>query len=312
MTLEQAQQLAQQYGLVARGIEPIQHGSVNSNFRLELADGSARFLRVCEESPHDVVEAQNALLTHLATRGVPTPAPIPRRDGSTVSTHVGKPLVAFPFFEGHWACQASVDVRRLGIVGGALAKVHVAGEGYLDAPANRFGADALVQRIASLRSRQLEAGVAQDVEWLAARLVSGPPDETSTTVIHGDVFRDNVLWHGGELAAIVDFESASRGHVSFDLMVTLLAWCYTDRLEQDLARALIGGYLAERPLSPGEREACFEHARAAGVRFAITRITDYELRPRGVVVYKDYRRFVARVRAIEAIGKAAWPAWIGL
>jgi homoserine kinase type II len=39
------------------------------------------------------------------------------------------------------------------------------------------------------------------------------------------------------------------------------------------------------------------------LRFTVTRITDYELRPRGSVVYKDYRRFLARLLAIEALGE---------
>ena len=56
---------------------------------------------------------------------------------------------------------------------------------------------------------------------------------------------------------------------------------------------------------------CHAQARAAAVRFAITRITDYELRPAGVVVYKDYRRFVARLAALDAIGEDAFAAWLG-
>ena len=131
------------------------------------------------------------------------------------------------------------------------------------------------------------------------------------SVIHGDVFRDNVLWHDdGRLSAIVDFESASRGNTGFDLMVTMLAWCFGDHLDQALARALVRGYARERVVERAFLLGCYQQARAAALRFAVTRITDYELRPRGVVVFKDYRRFMARLRAIEAIAEADFPQWI--
>ena len=50
--------------------------------------------------------------------------------------------------------------------------------------------------------------------------------KTQAAVVHGDLFRDNVLWApavaggtGPKIGALLDFESASRGHVAFDLMV---------------------------------------------------------------------------------------------
>ncbi|MEJ7733258.1 MAG: hypothetical protein WKG00_29200 [Polyangiaceae bacterium] len=50
--------------------------------------------------------------------------------------------------------------------------------------------------------------------------------------------------------------------------------------------------------------------RFAALRFAITRITDFELR-RGAGVHKDYRRFVARLAALDAAGDAGIRCWLG-
>ena len=46
-------------------------------------------------------------------------------------------------------------------------------------------------------------------------------------MIHGDLFRDNVLWAGGEVAAILDFEQASGGSLAYDLAVCINDWCCT-------------------------------------------------------------------------------------
>lgn len=318
LDLEEARALGARYGLAVRAVEPIPHGSVNSNFVLELepaaGGGDRAFLRVYEESDAAAVAAQNRLLAHLVARGVPTPAPLARADGGTVDGHRGKPAVLFPFRPGAWICQARVAPAHVALVGAALAKIHAAGEGVGGAPESRFGAAELAARLERLRAMTLPAEIAAAVELLGERLaeladrdLAGP-----RCVIHGDVFRDNVLWDGAALSAILDFESASLGDAPFDLMVTLLAWCYGDALEQPLALALVGAYRRERPLDAREVAACYDAARAAAVRFAVTRITDYELRPRGVVVYKDFRRFTARLAALEAIGRERFPAFLGL
>jgi homoserine kinase type II len=316
MTLDEAKALGEHYGLAVTGLSPIPHGSVNSNFAVELEGGERRFLRVCEESDRAGVEQQNRLLAHLVGQGVPTPAPMVRVDGNgTVASHRGKPAVMFPFRPGEWLCQQRVTTERLTTIGGALATIHRAGSSYQDAPPSRFALAHIASRLDEVEegdhSDEIAAAGAQlriRVDELERRL--GPPERP--TVIHGDVFRDNVLWQGDRLSAILDFESASEGHASFDLMVTLLAWCFTDRFEQDLAQALMAGYVAKRELLESEVAACYDRARAAAVRFAVTRITDYELRPRDVVVFKDFRRFVARLEALEMIGERAFPAWLGL
>lgn len=316
MTLAEAQAIGASFGITVTGLEPIPHGSVNSNFAVELKGGERRFLRVCEESDRAAVVLQNRLLGHLVGQGVPTPAPLVRVDGKgTVAEHRGKPAVMFPFREGEWVCQQRVDAARLLKIGAALATIHIAGVGYHEAPESRFGMPQIRERL-----EQLEAGNHTEEIVSAARMLRIHTDELTSrlrepevpTVIHGDIFRDNVLWVDDTLSAILDFESASIGHPSFDLMVTLMAWCFTDRFEPALARALCAGYVQRRALRPSEVADCYDQARAAAVRFAVTRITDYELRPRGVVVFKDYRRFMARLEALEMIGARAFPEWLGI
>jgi len=317
MTLEQAQGIGACYGLRVVELTPVAQGSVNSNFAAELHDGTKVFIRVCEESDHDAVRVQNQLLFHLVAAGVQTPAPLTRTDvDGTVTDHAGKPVAVFPFCQGGWVCQQRVTEAHLQRVGEELATIHSAGEGHAEAPQNRFGREQLHARIADLRRRPLEPSLAVDVDLLAARLTELDERLASHphhTIVHGDVFRDNVLWHAdGRLSAMLDFESAAMGHPAFDLMVALLAWCFGDSLEQPLARALLRGYRGRRQLPQPELDACYDQARAAAVRFAVTRITDYELRPRDVVVYKDYRRFMARLRAVESIGRDDLVGWLGV
>jgi len=113
------------------------------------------------------------------------------------------------------------------------------------------------------------------------------------------LFRDNVLWKNGEVAALLDFESAFHGPFVYDLMVTLAAWCYRDAFELSLVAALVEGYTAERPLDAAERRAVRVEGALGCLRFVTSRITDFELRAReGERPARDFRRFLARLDAI--------------
>jgi homoserine kinase type II len=125
-------------------------------------------------------------------------------------------------------------------------------------------------------------------------------------IIHGDLFRDNILWEGGRPSALLDFESASDGPWVYDLMVTVLAWCYGDDLDLALVRAMFAGYRSVRPLEANELAALEVEGRIGALRFTITRITDFTMRSGiGERVMKDWRRFFARHERLALLGNAA-------
>lgn len=303
--LNDARAIGQRFGLQIASVRGLLAGSVNSNFELVLADGTRVFLRIYEEQTLATAAHEIALLEHLAAHGVPTPRPLQRSDGDFIAEHRGKPAALFPFLAGSTLCQARVTPSATDAIGAALARVHLAGASFEGPLVDRFTTAALFARIESAKRAasddeqtaalsRLEAALGRDRE---AGRASKP------TVIHGDLFRDNALFQGETLVALLDFESASRGSAALDLMVTLLAWCFGDRFEPELTRALLRGYERTRPLPRDERALLYPAARWAAARFAITRITDFEQRPRGNGVYKDYRRFIARLDALEAMGE---------
>ena len=317
ISLDQARRLGARYGLDVAAVRPILAGSVNTNLELTLASGGRAFLRVYEEQTLATAANDARVLTHLAVSGVATPRPMALaadREGF-ISEHAGKPVAVFPWVDGEMLCQASVTPDAAAQVGEALARVHVAGASLADAPPSRFGAAQLEGRIRSLRALDLPDEIEAVVEQLAVRLeryVARAPGSDGAGLVHGDLFRDNVLWRDGRIAALLDFESASHESYPFDLMVTILAWCFNDRLDPALARAMVLGYTRVRPLPEAEVERLYDEGSFAALRFTITRLTDFELRPRGTGIFKDYRRFLARAEALDALGKAGLGTFLGL
>ncbi|WP_437531302.1 homoserine kinase [Sorangium sp. So ce726] len=337
LSLADARRIGALYGLEIADVRGLLAGSVNSNFALTLADGHGQvFLRVYEEQQLGAASREARMLEHLAAGGVATPQPLRRRDAAIgsegaafVAEHAGKPVALFPWVAGTSLCQARVTPDATRRVGAALARVHLVGASFEGANASRFDLDGLDQRLQGLRSPAPAAGakstapapalppdVAAAVDELTGRLerirAAAPRTPGPQTLIHGDLFRDNVLWEAGEISALLDFESASRGSAAFDLAVTMLAWCFGDDLDPALVSALAAGYTAVRPLSTEERDRLFHESVIAALRFSITRITDFELRPKGSGVYKDFRRFLARQRTLERLGPEGLLALLGV
>lgn len=296
----------------ARGIEA---GTVNTSYAVELARG-AFFLRIYEEQDAAGAAREARVVSHLAACGIPTPAPVTGRDGALTRSVRGKPAALFPWVTGEMMCQRSVTPAAAEEVGEVLARVHLAGH----APGAVLGAGRFAPLDLGARCERISASDDDDARALASALRDAVTSyaerrrsDVPSGLIHGDLFRDNVLWApsggGGSsaIAALLDFESAQHGAFAYDLAVTILSWCYGSTLDAQLARALVRGYRSVRELEPADREVLYDEAVFAALRFTITRITDDAIR-----VGKRWQRFVERREALERLGPRGLLEVLGL
>ena len=211
-------------------------------------------------------------------------------------------------------CQVSVTPADAFKVGAELARVHAAGEG-CDVGEGRFQHRDLLERVARIAqadapdlAAQAPALSAHLAEWTERR------GDLPRGLIHGDLFRDNVLWDDhGAISALLDFESASRGVLAYDLMVTVLSWCFGDGFDAPLARAMVAGYESVRPLEAREKDGLLAEGCLAALRFTVTRITDYAMKGGvGPRVLKDWRRFAMRFDTLESLGDRGLRSALGV
>ena len=270
-------------------------GTINSNFELHTERGHF-FARVNEGKTEADVTWEARVLSALAARGVPTPPPLAAGDGRPYAPVRGKWVSVFPWRDGRHLAADEVTSALAQTFGATLAQLHVAG---LALPAVVRRASiydhahlvARYQRIAAHGDPMLSHAVAILGEELAAAEAAAPIRERATHgLIHGDLFRDNVLWTGDQISAVLDFEQASGGSLAYDLAVCINDWCYP-RIE--LARALLTGYQHVRSLPRADIEALPVELRASAARFTITRITDVYLAS-VANPDKDFRAFLAR------------------
>ena len=284
--------------------EAITAGTINSNFALE-TDRGRWFVRVNEGKAEFDVAWEARLIDALVTGGVPAPPPMPARDGRPYAALAGvrgKWVSVFPWRAGRHLAADEVTESEACELGVALARFHTVGAALPSAwrRGSIYDHDHLLHRYEHL-AQQLDPQLARAIEVLGdeLQLASDALPErrrAPTGIIHGDLFRDNVLWEDDRITAILDFEQASGGSLVYDVAVCINDWCWTDRPQLELVHALIAGYQSVRPLAAAERAVLPIEVRAAAARFTITRITDVYL-ARVHNPEKDFRAFLARVEA---------------
>ncbi len=295
--------LARVFGLELKTIEPLSAGSVNSNFRLTDAAGQVYFARLYEEQDHAGAVREHALVAALDDAGVPVVRALKNQDGGSLADFQGKAFAVFPWRDGEILCQGRVTDVACHALGAALARVHLCSSRAPALPEGRFRIPDLRERLKRVEAAG-RASLLPAVVTIRARLDHYEVHRASNLeqgICHGDLFRDNVLWQGSELSALLDFESACRNNFAYDLMVTALAWCYGSEFNLGLVQALFDGYGSVRPVPAAEARALRGEGAIACLRFATTRLTDFSLRVLdGATPVRDFRRFLARMAAIEA------------
>jgi len=302
---DQLQQALSAYDLGAlEAFTPVERGTVNTSYDVTLTAGRY-FFRLYEEQALEGAKAEARLLAHLRKNGAKTPAPVARRDGELVGVHQEKPYAVFPWVTGDMRCQRGVTARDTAELGTEIARLHIAARGAEMRP-SRFRVKDLSDRLVTI-AKEAPPALAEHTSELEKRLALTDEQRESnavddTLMIHGDLFRDNVLYEGDKIASVLDFESAGQGTRTYDLAVALLAFCFRDHFDWEVARALVSSYEGAYGLHSVPKEALYWDACFGAVRFTITRITDSAMRGGK----KDFRRFLARQAELFALGPAGF------
>jgi homoserine kinase type II len=302
LSLTLASDLLKPFGVALRSIEPLSAGSVNSNFRLTDSAGQVYFARLYEEQDHAGAVREHALVAALDHAGVPVVRARVDQNGSSLADFEGKAFAVFPWVEGEILCQGRVTTAACLELGATLARVHLCSSRAPALPEGRFRIPDLRQRLKRVEAagRTALLPAVSTIRERLAHYEQKRAQDLEQGICHGDLFRDNVLWQGSRLSALLDFESACKSNFAYDLMVTALAWCYGGEFELALVSALFDGYRRVRPVPAAEVAALPVEGAVACLRFATTRLTDFSLRvPDGASPVRDYRRFLARMTAIE-------------
>lgn len=300
LTKREAAKIADEFALgELSSYAGIRNGSVNTHYLLETKRG--RFLVKIDEIKSEVeVKQELDLLFYLRKQGCPCPQPIKSKKAKYYLEFHGKYLTVSRYIDGSELAVSSLSSSHLGVLGHALANLHLIGRGYKKGIDNRFGFTKIIALYREVR-RRLPSHLKNIVRVLddeATYLENYLDNNLPKGIIHGDLFADNVKFKGSRLVGIMDFEAACRGKLIYDLATAVNALCYVDgRYRIDRFEALISGYESLRPLSLPEWDSFPNELRFSALRFTVTRIKDFYLRKmdENRRMYKDFKEFFDRL-----------------
>jgi homoserine kinase type II len=282
-----------------RSFKGIAEGVENSNYLLET--DRSRYILTLYEKRVDVADLPffMALLDHLAANGCKVPCAIADRKGVQIKHLSGRAACLIEFLQGvSLSTPTAAQARAAGV---ALGELHQAVTDFDQTRDNSMG-------LASWRPLAEKcAGHWDSIDPGLEKLVHGAlddveqhwPENLPHSVIHADLFPDNVLMLGDKVTGLIDFYFSCSDLRAYDLAVTHAAWCFSNdgtRFNDAVSKALVAGYRSIIPLDRREVEALPLLCIGAALRFTLSRAYDWINTPADAMVSrKDPMAFARRL-----------------
>jgi homoserine kinase type II len=291
------------YGLGRlKDFQGIAAGSENSNFFVSL-EGGEYVLTLVERGPRADMPFFVELLERLHQAGLPVPYAVSTCNGEALRELAEKPALLQPRLAGKHVGQP--NAHHCAEIGSWLARLHLATRDDILERRSDRGLDWMLEEgpmlALELHDEQLPLlrDSLHEVSELKARILALPRAN-----LHADLFRDNALFDGNQLAGVIDFYNACSGPMLYDLAITLNDWCSQadDDLDLTRGRALLGAYAALRPFTRAEAELWPAMLRIACLRFWLSRlIAARRFQGRDVLVKDpaEFQRRLAKRQRVE-------------
>lgn len=295
---------------MAKGIA---EGVENSNYLIETT--AKRFILTLYEKRVDKADLPFfiALLDHLSAKGCKVPRFIPDRNGERLQTLANRPACLIEFLPG--VSVSEPTPAQCEAAGHTLGTLHKAVADFSMMRANPLGPDGWDDLVTEIGDgfEKIAPGLTQTVRKAANAILVAWPGRLETSVIHADLFPDNVLSLGDDVTGLIDFYFACTDIRAYDLAVMHGSWCFSQdgrHYYPARAAALAKGYQASHGLTAEEKAAFPILCQGAALRFLLTRAYDWlHTPPDALVMRKDP---IAYLRRLETYQRSDPASLLGL
>ncbi len=238
-------------------------------------------LTIFENLSKEALPFFSDLTAHLSREGFKVPAPEFDANGESVFELNEKPGMIVKCLSGSATELASVEQCKAMAV--YLAKMHLA---LRDFPRTRpltRGEAWMVQQKALLIDSAIPK---HDLDLLERSILRYTEEygvatqECPQGIVHGDLFRDNVLFEGEVVSGVIDFYHACQATLLFDLAVMVNDWAWDSSkggYDEALMVETVRAYQAYRPWTENEQRVWPRCLELAALRFWISRLVSFHL-----------------------------------
>jgi Ser/Thr protein kinase RdoA (MazF antagonist) len=249
----------------------VAEGLMNRNWAVQASRGQQVFVKQVLDVDRAQAARQHAATRAMAALGLPVAAPLAMPDGGTLLELDGGIYAVYPWICGEHVPGIAMTGAQAAELGAVLARIHQGLATVMD-PAEKAirmpvadpaRARAAIDQYASIIAGravrydfdEYAAGQLAERRALLEAVRHDMPDAATwwepAGWAHGDYHDLNVLWDGGTVAAVVDFDRLAIRPYAFELVRSAtLMFCYGNErgLAVDLVRAFVAGYRAIIPV----------------------------------------------------------------
>ena len=268
----------------------ISSGVTNSNYLIQMAH-SNYILTIFEHNNIEELPFYIDLMTYLAKENFLCPRPIENKNGQALGLLKEKPALMVSFLDGKEKVIRSP--KSCYLVGQYLAKLHLTANNFPQLNKNTRGLDWVsdmylnLKKYLSLEDQGiLELEINYHKEMDKVELPEG--------IIHGDLFKDNVLFLNDKVSGFIDFYYACNEKFIYDIEIAINDWCIDQdgQINKSMFLEFIKGYQLERKLTDNEQEYLNVALRLAALRFWLSRLEDfYNAKEGEITSIKDPKHF---------------------
>lgn len=275
----------QQFSGISNGIE-------NTNYFVTTSKGQY-VLTIFEQLTLEDLPYFLELMAFFSEENIPTAHPIADSQNEYIRILNGKPAALVKRLNG-----VSIDianVKQCQEIGIQMAKMHLSSKQFKFSREASRNEDWRIQTsklVMPKLNKDEQALLNRELNYIKTTKVG----DLDTSVIHADLFRDNVLFIDDEVTGIIDFYYAYNGFSIYDLAVTVNDWCTSGDINRDKENivAFLMAYQTIRYIEKNERNAWIYVLRLAALRFWLSRLQDKYFPRSGEITHtKDPDRFKA-------------------
>ena len=133
------------------------------------------------------------------------------------------------------------------------------------------------------------------------------PKKLPKSIIHGDLFIDNIFFNKNKLSGIIDFYFSANDYFMYEIAICINSLCFDNKkskfkINKQKIKSLIKGYESIKKISLKEKKSLNILCRGAAMRYFLTRLYDYSNTPKTALIQiKDPNEYYQKLITHNAL-----------
>ena len=271
--------------------QAIEKGVENSNFFLNTDQGKF-VLTIFEKKLYKPdLPFFLQLIEHLNKNNFPAPKIFRNNKDHLDFNFKAKTGIIISFLTGSLAEETEINPIIMFNLGKMLAKFHQITQSFSKKRENQYGVFQLIKLKQKLKLKKAiseqELGL---IEYFFTRISQLDLSNIRKSIIHADLFPDNVFITNNEISGLIDFYFACEDYLMLDIAIIINSWCFdkNQNINLNFLNNFIKGYQTITILDKNEKENLHNFCIIAALRFYLSRVADkLEYKKDDLVTAKD-------------------------